>query len=109
VYRLGWCPEIEGEHACSRRQYAHVFHLPNQVCLAREFSQLPERYRLGILMHELGHILIGPEGAEYDANRAAQQLGIQIRYQSSQFGRDVETIDRRDFKRARTILAQEFF
>jgi hypothetical protein len=83
-----------------------VFHIQNQVCVAKAFDGLPEKYRLGILMHELGHILAGPEGSEGAANRAITAVhGIPVSYGGPL---DLEYVDRRDFEHARTILTKEF-
>jgi hypothetical protein len=109
VYTLGNCQLVEKEHRKSKRQYAHVFHINGQVCLARAFIELPERFRLGILMHEYGHILAGPDGSEEAANKAVERkTGIPIRYGPSHHGLNLEYIDGRHFEKAREILAGEF-
>jgi hypothetical protein len=106
VYTLQSCPLVEREHRESRRQYAHVFHIENQVCCARAIADLPEKYRLGILMHELGHIMAGQRGSEDAANSAVfRETGIRIYYGGNS---DLEFIDRRDFDKAREILRERF-
>ena len=108
-YSLGQCKDVQEEHRKSKRQYAHVFHIPGQVCLADEFEQLPEKNRLGILMHELGHIIAGPSKGELAANRAAENaFGILIKYGRSKHGQDLEYIDAEHFARAREILQENF-
>jgi hypothetical protein len=106
VYTLQSCPLVEREHREARRQYAHVFHIANQVCVARAIAELPEKYRLGILMHELGHIMAGPKGSEEAANNAVfEQTGIRIYYGGNS---NLEFIDRADFDKAREILRERF-
>lgn len=65
----------DSEHERSRRQYAHVFHLPATVCVSRAIVELPPNYKLGILAHEVGHLIAGPEASEEEADRAASDAG----------------------------------
>lgn len=109
MYKLGNCKLVEKEHAEGKRQYAHVFHIRNQVCLARAFAELPQRYRLGILMHEYGHILAGPDGGELEANEALmKKTGIHVFYGPTHHGLGLEYMVPRDYERARGILQEVF-
>ena len=109
MYRIGFCKQVEQEHRDDKRQYAHVFHIDNQVCVAQDFEKLPDRNRLGILMHEYGHILAGKYGSEEAANESvARETGIRIFYSSSRHGKHLEFIQPMDFGQARAILARGF-
>jgi hypothetical protein len=109
MYTLANCALVEKEHQKNKRQYAHVFHINGQVCLARAFTELPERFRLGIVMHEYGHILAGPQGDEQAANNATERkTAIPIHYGPSRHGLNLEYIDERHFNKARDILKGEF-
>jgi hypothetical protein len=99
------CRDADREHARTKRQYAHVFHVPGTVCVAEAFERLPEWNRLGILMHEYGHFLAGPERTEEQADEIVKQrTGIDIRYHNG-----LQRLDRRDMVKARRILAKELF
>lgn len=50
------CPLARKHHQESARQFAHVFHRKNIICVTPEFYDLPQTFRVGILLHELGHI-----------------------------------------------------
>jgi hypothetical protein len=54
--KIGQCHQAEREHDASCRQFAHVFHKKNTICVTPEFYELPASYRLGILLHECGHL-----------------------------------------------------
>lgn len=89
--KLKHCIEADIEHLIAKRQYAHTGHREAVVCVARAYWNLPQRFRLGILFHELAH-LCGVEG-EKAADRAAKRLfGVEIRRESSRFGDHLESI-----------------
>ncbi len=74
------------------RQYAHTMHHPNTICLARAFYRLPSHHKLGILLHELGH-LAGAMG-EREADLLAQEMfGIEINRVSTKWGEELESVD----------------
>lgn len=92
-YDIVECPEVEEEHRESKRQYAHTFHHKGTICVCKEFWRLPPKHRDAILLHEIGHLLVGPEGGEEDANRAVEEvLGARIEYVCSPYGDDLEVV-----------------
>ena len=36
--------------------FAHVGHKDNVICVASCFDSLPTNYRVGLILHELGHL-----------------------------------------------------
>lgn len=88
-----YCKGAEAEHRRNRRQYAHTYHYADTICVCRALWELPKSYRDGILLHEIGHLLAGPDGGEADANQAAREvLGTQIEYEDSPYGRKLERL-----------------
>jgi len=103
---LRYCPQFPRD----RRSWAHVGHVGRAICLRRGFPALPRAVQVGILAHEIGHLLGKPGSRprpprhdilrqdaemrriypdrtpaqrldEAVANwRAATQLGVPIRY-----------------------------
>lgn len=97
-YRVQWCPLADGEHKKSRRQYAHTFHRRGSICIARSFLKLPKRHKIGIILHEIGHLLAGRSGSEADADRAAEgYFQVRIRYTNSRYGESLQYVDRKYF------------
>jgi len=102
------CQVANAEHAKSRRQYAHVFHKPGQICVADAFLDLPIEIRLGILLHELGHLALGNRGTETDADHMAREIsGIEVYREDSEHGKRLETISERDIPKARIFVEGE--
>lgn len=63
------CSIAEKHNRQSARQFAHVFHLKNTICVAPKFYSLPQGYQLGILLHECGHLALKGKGhSEEDAD-----------------------------------------
>ena len=99
------CPAADEEHRKSKRQYAHVFHRPQVICVARAFEGLPNRLQIAILLHEAGHLLAGPRGGEDAANQAAKRYsGVTISYRDSRYGDSLEWIRPEDVSRAKAAL-----
>jgi hypothetical protein len=97
--KIKHCSEADEEHAASFRQYAHTFHYPNIICVAKAFWKLPEGYLMGILAHEIGHILSDGKGGEEGANREMyKRYGIHIQYVDSEYGRNLEYISKEDIR-----------
>lgn len=93
------------EHRDSKRQYAHVFHRSNVICVSKGFFSLPETHQLALLLHEAGHVLAGQRGSEADANRAAYEAsGVRIYYKDSKYGPELEWIEPAEKGRAREFL-----
>ena len=70
--RLRVCKGAEREHAKRWRQFAHVGHKRNVLCYARAMNALPATEKVGILVHEMGHvsaIAAGKRHTEAQANR----------------------------------------
>jgi hypothetical protein len=87
------CRRADGEHRQNPRQYAHTFHRPGTICIATAFWELPKKHRRAVLLHELGHLAIGPDGSEQAANKAIQELtGQEIMYADSPYGEALEII-----------------
>jgi predicted GNAT family N-acyltransferase len=66
------CPVVELEHKRSTRQYCHTLHRRgNVICCARATEELPLENKLGLLVHEIGHLALrGRPHSENDANKA---------------------------------------
>lgn len=87
------CAIADRDHRENIRNYAHTYHYPRTICLAEAFWELPREYRDGIILHEIGHLLAGPQGSEADANRAAEEWsGSRIQYVDSPYGRRLERV-----------------
>lgn len=59
----------------TKRRYAHVGHKAYTVCVASDFIWLPIGKQLGIMLHEIGHILC-PD----DSSDAAADIAIKSRF-----------------------------
>lgn len=108
--KIQWrnCSEVEAEHRKDRRQYAHTYHYANTICVCRAFWELPKPYRDGVLLHEIGHLLAGPDGGESDANEAAREFfGVPIKYVDSPYGRELERISNMPRRRRRRNPEEE--
>lgn len=93
VIRWRHCAEVEEEHRGNVRQYAHTYHYENTICFCRAFWELPKPYRDGILLHEIGHLIVGPEGSELAATEAAEDLfSARIDYVDSRYGAALERL-----------------
>lgn len=104
--RVRYCADADREHRQERRAYAHVFHCDDTICLARPFADLPEPYQLGILVHEVGHLLVGPHADEPEANAAVEQVAqFRVYYRhSSRYGSALEWIAPTDIACARAFV-----
>lgn len=101
------CKDADQEHAESRRQYAHTLHKKGVICVASSFFDLPENVRLGLLLHEVGHILLDrkPGHSEDAANDAVYKAsGVRVYYRDGKHGPEVEWIRPQDKQKAREFL-----
>lgn len=55
---------------------------PGEIHLAPQFFMLGRKYQLGVLAHELGHVLLrgDPAHSETDADERARVAGLHIKY-----------------------------
>lgn len=101
------CELANKEHKRSFRQYAHVFHVPGVICVAEAFEALPLGYRLGILLHECGHLLLGPPHSEAAADQIIESVyGIRIYRRSYEGARRLEYVSLRDYSKAQRLLRE---
>lgn len=83
--------ELTSEHCRNSRRYAQVFWVKDSVTFefAAQTLWLPDPYVVGLIAHEIGHVLVGrisTEHTENDADAAAQiVLGIRIDYDKKNF------------------------
>jgi hypothetical protein len=102
------CREADLEHEKSARQYAHVFHHKNVICVAHAFEKLPDCWALAILLHEVGHLLAGYRGNEAAANVAVTDAsGVPIIYRDGPYGQQLEYIEPSLKSQAREFLYGE--
>lgn len=82
------CPVVEAAHLRDPRFFAHAFHHdwagPKGICMAPEIGLEPLATVAGILLHEVGHVMVD-DHIEVSAEPAADQwvrerLGIEIHY-----------------------------
>lgn len=72
--------DLDAEHAGNPRRYAQVWLEGRVFELATATLWLPYCHRLGLIAHEVGHVLT-PGGSEAAADQAAAYfLGVQIAY-----------------------------
>ena len=99
------CPLAKKHHEKSNRQFAHVFHHRNTICVTPEFYDLPKGYQVGILLHEIGHTLIGPtRQSEQDADDAIWKNGINIVRKNYRGMKNLEYVRTTDMKAALEFL-----
>lgn len=100
MVKICFCGLADREHTRSKRQYAHTYHKRNVICFAQAANDLTEAQYWAILAHEVGHLLVGFEGSERDANTAANRFfGVRIFYRDSPQGKHLETASKRDVER----------
>lgn len=91
------CRLAEDDHRQKNRWFAHTWHIcsSNIVCVCRDLESLPDEHKFGILLHEIGHLLTGPQAPERAADQAVlEDLGVWIRYRDlSRDARKVQWVD----------------
>ncbi|MFH1399000.1 MAG: M48 family metalloprotease [Candidatus Woesearchaeota archaeon] len=94
--KIKLCRIAEKEHRSSRRQYAHVNHLPGVICVSKSIWELPDSHLSGVLAHEIGH-LFASNWSEEAADKATNKMfGITILYASTDFGENLQYLQRDD-------------
>jgi len=90
-YLLAWTPQLDLAHRRSSRRYAQVLiDTPPRFEFAPQMVWLPKPIRIGLLAHEVGHVL--RPGTEPDADDAAEEvLGIGIAYDMRWPGKGLQT------------------
>ena len=89
------CKVADSEHRQSVRQYAHVGHVDNTICLAYAWKHLPLNNQMAIIAHEIGHLLYGnTDHTEQDADREVNKfLRIKILYNDSRYGIGLQNLN----------------
>lgn len=92
-YYIKECQVANIEHELSKRQYAHVnHHEDNIICIANAIWSLPDSHLLGVLAHEVGHLISG--GGEKAAdNIMLKKYGIKIQYASTDYGDNLQYLN----------------
>lgn len=77
-----FCSVANEDHLAEDRSFMHTFHEDHQVCVAsRGMERLDVPHAVGILLHEMGHLLLGIEAEEIEIDVViVDVLGIQIQY-----------------------------
>lgn len=107
TYVVRHCSLADKDHRCRKRQYAHTWHYgSNIICVAKAFYRLPLSHQMGLLVHEIGHLLLGSEEhEEYEADLAAmEKFGITVRYKDSRYGDFLQYLDGKDILKLKEIL-----
>jgi len=94
---IRFCKEADLEHQESRRQYAHTGHIEGDIiCVASAFNFLDPSHQRGLVLHELGHLLLidsHPSHSERDADAAVStRYRTKIQYVDSEFGRRLQWV-----------------
>lgn len=101
MIKLRHCREVDTDHKRSCRQYAHTYHYKNTICVAKEFFDLPIKNQIGLVVHEIGHILVGKANhPERMADRLANKFfGIKVRYSDSIHGKHLQYLNSLDMQK----------
>lgn len=102
-YKVKTCEGVEKEHRKSKRQYSHVLHRKNTICITPQLLNLPLIFLTGVLAHEIGHILQVEfnlkDLSEKGADRAFEKkFGIRIFRIDSTYGDDLQYLSPSDSK-----------
>lgn len=108
MLKLKICKVADKDHKESLRQYAHVYHKKDVICVAPSFFRLPLEHQTGLIAHEVGHLLAGEsEDREYKADEAANSFfKIKIKYKDSPYGERLQYLT---VKESRNVLDWMFF
>lgn len=93
--KIQHCSLADTEHKyMGKRQYAHVFHHNSNkiICVAKAFYKLPYRFKMGLIIHEIGHLFGAID--EKKADRLGSKIaGIKVyREDHPKYGNNLETI-----------------
>jgi hypothetical protein len=98
VPQVSWPADLTRLHEQKPRRYAQVFtgvgpgQQEPRYELAEQTRWLPEPQRLGVLAHEVGHVL-DPTGGEDGADAAAERaFGVPITYDQRWVGKGLQTV-----------------
>ena len=89
------CSVADKDHKHSTRQYAHVGHTPKTICLALAWKHISIDHQMGVLAHEVGHLLHGKvEHTEGEADKEANKFfSIKILYKDSKYGKRLQYLN----------------
>jgi hypothetical protein len=93
------CKAADEEHKISKRQYAHVHHIKGDIiCVARDWVNLPIDTEMGLIAHEIGHLLAGNIAhSEEEADKLANKFfKITIRYRNTLHGNNLQYLNYSD-------------
>lgn len=76
IYTMA-CSQANREHLDSSRQYCHVGHRKNTICYAKATDDLALEWKLGLAIHEFGHLILQHEGIEDHSEDEANKTGGQ--------------------------------
>jgi hypothetical protein len=93
------CALADRDHKASERQYAHVHHVKgNVICVAGAWVMLPLQSEMGLIAHEVGHLLAGArEHTEAEADRMGNKFfKVTIKYKDTIYGDRLQYVSHRD-------------
>jgi hypothetical protein len=93
IIQVAYCEIAQEHHDKKKRQYAHVGHYPDVICVCKEFFDLPKKIKKGILYHEISHIYLNAYGTEKETDEFAKVLfGVHIKRINSKYGKNLESL-----------------
>ena len=105
--KLVICPMAARHNAKAARQFAHVFHVKNSICIAPKMLDLPPEFIAGILLHEIGHLALVDTDShtETDADRFGFYLsGVKVYRRNLGNKKNLECVRKADLKPAFAFL-----
>jgi hypothetical protein len=105
-YDIKACALANAEHKHCKRSYAHVFHKPGVICVAGHLFAASENVWLGVILHEVGHIILeGQEHTEQDADKAVEvDSRVKIHRRDTEEGKNIEWVADTNIRRAGNYL-----
>jgi len=102
--RLEFPAELGRRHEGDARAYAEVEPEGLRFRFAPQVRALPEANRLGLIAHEVGHLL-DPAATESGADEAAERaLGVHIVYDPRWPGKGLQALERSGSSRKRSLM-----